>query len=51
MFYKTEMIVGIDDRTDVRYNNSRFAIWSYFILLNRPINIFPGIGGVNDNGT
>ena len=22
-----------------------------FILLNRPINIYPGIGGVNDNGT
>lgn len=22
-----------------------------FILLNRPININPGIGGVNDNGT
>jgi len=21
------------------------------ILLNRPINIYPGIGGVNDNGT
>ena len=40
----------IDTRTSVRYNKGRFAT-NEGHLLNRPISIYPGIGGVVYNGT
>lgn len=32
---------NIDTRTHVRYNNSRIATWSYYILLNRASQYIP----------
>lgn len=40
----------IGTRTDVRYNISRFAT-NEGHLLNRPVSIYPGIGGVVYDGT
>ena len=34
----------IDNGTNVRYNNSRFATWSYFYF-TEPVNMYPDIGG------